>query len=148
MEYVFFYICMVLKTIQILLLFLGYMLFLFHDITPHHHHDPDPDSIFCISHQHDKPGSHSDTDDSHHFPLPVHQHLSADESFDIIRTSPGIKIIISPLVLFDYTSNKLLYTIYKPEPSGLLLYFSLSPPVNSYPFLMSPNTLRGSPVMA
>ena len=118
-----------------------------HEMIPHHHHDME-DDIELFSHQHNtnKQGSNSETDNTSHFPFPAHHHVSASEGFDLARVSANLEREITPPFCFLIPDH--LWRIPDDEPPESTLNSDFVVPLNSRPFIISPNATRGSPSVA
>ena len=134
------------KKIQISLAFLGLLLFLVHGVIPHHHHDAH-DIVNLISHPHHNQDNFKDDNPDHHIPLPAHQHLSVLENFDLVRlnTSAFKSIILQAYDIIYYSGC--LYSVYPNEFHQKSFSYTIKGPLISLPFIISPNAMRGSPVM-
>ena len=131
------------KSTQILLLFLGYFLFLFHDITPHHHQVFDH-NVF-ENHQTNSHEEKSGTNEKHHIPFPAHQHLSDDESFDIFRPDSGLKGLTFTLLLPVGLAHLDKNLSQSPNVLRIVRYCWLAPPFSSFPEILPADFQRGSP---
>lgn len=123
------------------------MMVVIHEMIPHHHHDMD-DDIELFSHQHhtNKQGSNSETDNTNHFPIPNHHHVSASEGFDLVRVSTNFEREITSPICFLIPNH--LLRIPDAEPPESAFYSDFSVPLSSHPFIISPNAMRGSPSVA
>ncbi len=123
------------------------MMVVIHEMIPHHHHGMDDDiELFSYQHHTNKQGTNSETDHTNHFPIPAHHHVSASEGFDLVRVSTNLeREITSPFCFFvpDY-----LLRIPDAEPPESTFYSYFTVPLNSHPFIISPNAMRGSPAVA
>ena len=134
---------MVKKQILAILLLFSFHALILHDMIPHQHHDQE-DIGLVNDHDHN---NHQEAghDSDHPFPIPAHQHLSAAEDFNIIRTQQSFsfvnKIIISFFSLYaDYFLSFRHIQLVKQ-----ILWPLAKIPICSFPFIISPNAMRGSP---
>ena len=118
-----------------------------HEMIPHHHQDMDDDiELFSYQHHSNKQGSNSETDNTNHFPFPVHHHVSASDGFDVARIGTGFeRNIISP---FSFLVPDHLLRIPDAEPPESAFYSDFLVSLSSHPFIISPNAMRGSPSVA
>jgi hypothetical protein len=136
------------KSLIAILLLASFMVVIIHEIIPHHHHDMDDIELISHPHQSKKQDSGYGTDSDHHFPFPAHQHVMAAESFDIARTGTNLEISVNLSTSCFIIVSNYLYSWYKPELPEKLFSPAHFFPISSYPFIISPNAMRGSPVMA
>jgi len=123
------------------------MMVVVHEMIPHHHHDMEDDiELFSYQHHSNKQGSNSETGTANHFPFPAHHHVSASEGFDLARIGTGLERNIISLFCFLIPNH--LLRIPDAEPPESAFYSDFSVPLNSYPFIISPNAMRGSPSVA
>lgn len=132
------------RKIQISFAYIGLLVFLVHGVLPHHHHELNV--IECISDYCN--GEEHDNEMDHHFPIPAHQHVSASENFDLVRTNLSIEsnVPISNPCCFAITNYH--HSFQNPELPGQKIKPPIIIPKNSYPFIISPNSMRGSPSVA
>ncbi len=136
------------KNILAILLAVSFMMVVIHEMIPHHHHDMD-DDIELFSHQHhtnNQQGSNSETDHTDHFPIPAHHHVSASEGFDLVRVSTNFEREITFPYCFLIPNH--LLRIPDAEPPESTFHSDFLVPLNSLPFIISPNAMRGSPSVA
>lgn len=123
------------------------MMVVIHEMIPHHHHDMDDDiELFSYQQHTNKQGSHSETDNTNHFPFPAHHHVSASEGFDLVRVSTNFERGITFPYCFLIPNH--LLRIPDAEPPESTFYSDFLIPLNSLPFIISPNAMRGSPSIA
>lgn len=125
-------------------LIVSFLMVILHEMIPHHHHGMENDSELS-SHQHhtDTKGSNSETDNTNHFPFPVHHHLSASEGFDLLRVNTNLEREITSPFCFIVPDH--LLRIPETEPPESTIHSDRTIPKNSHPFIISPNAMRGSP---
>jgi hypothetical protein len=117
-----------------------------HGAIPHHHLDIDEyESV--ISHTKNSHDDHARGDNDHKHPIPSHQHVIAPDDFISRRTNVSIqndvkfslistiRIITLPFISGDKILSNHSFKVIKFVP-------------DSYPFIISPNSMRGSPVKA
>jgi hypothetical protein len=123
------------------------MMVVIHEMIPHHHHDMDDDiELFSYQHHSNKQGSNSETDNTNHFPIPAHHHVSASEGFDLVRVSTNFEREITFPYCFLIPNH--LLRIPDAEPLESTFHSDFLVPLNSLPFIISPNAMRGSPTVA
>jgi hypothetical protein len=116
-----------------------------HDAIPHRHPAIDKSEL-CVSHLL-KGLYDSDTkdgNDQHDQPIPHHQHVLAPDDF-ISRTNTdsiqkAIKILFSNSICFSSFSD-----ILKNDFPQKVVFSSKNELPDPYPFIISPNAMRGSP---
>ena len=120
------------------------MLVVIHEMIPHHHHH-EMDDIELFSHQQqtNKQIGNSETDNTNHFPIPAHHHVSASKGFDLVRVSTNLEREIISHFCFLVPDH--LLRIPGSEPSESTFYSVITIPLSSLPFIISPNAMRGSP---
>jgi len=128
----------------ILFLF-AFLLEVAHDAIPHHH--PEQNEIeLTARHNHDGPDYLDDTAEHQHSFLP-HQHYYCAEDLTPARVGNPVqkdfKKVFCDLVLMSPNESQELH---KPPGIKNLLTYSVS--LQNYPFILSPNAMRGSPCMA
>jgi len=132
------------KNIIAISLIVSFLMVVIHEMIPHHHHAMEDDmELFSHQHHNHHEGTDSETDHTNHFPIPAHQHVSASEGFDLIRVNAHLeKVITSPIC---FLIPNYLSWVPEAEPPGHTFYFDFTSPLNSLPFIISPNAMRGSP---
>jgi hypothetical protein len=135
------------KNIISISLILSFLMVVIHEMIPHHHHEMDED-IELLSHQQQsgKHSGHSETGNTTHFPFPAHHHLTASEEFNLTRIGTGFErndISPSSVLIPGY-----LLRIPDAEPPESTFYPLIPIPYSSYPFIISPDAMRGSPSAA
>jgi hypothetical protein len=108
----------------------------------------DDDLLFSHQHHTSRQTNYSASDTDHHFPIPAHHHLSATEDFDLIRTGSGTGNDLQPSVQFVFIYLKYSFSLADSDPPEKTVYPETSVPLNSHPFIISPNAMRGSPAFA
>jgi len=132
------------RKIQLSFAYIGLLVFLVHGVLPHHHHELN--KLECISDHYN--GEDHDNEMDHHFPLPVHQHISASENFDLARTGSGIEINVHSLNTCCFAITNYLHSLHSSELPRQKIKPPIIIPKDSYPFIISPNSMRGSPSVA
>jgi hypothetical protein len=135
------------KNLIVILLAISFFMVVFHEMIPHHHHH-DMDDIELFSHQHhnNKQDNNSGTNPIQHFPFPAHHHVSTSEGFDIARIGTSLERNITFTCFF--TIPDYLSCIPDSEPPENTFYTVITIPLSALPFIISPNSMRGSPSVA
>jgi hypothetical protein len=116
-----------------------------HDAIPHHHFGQ---NAVEVSIHHDQNGIHNlgNTEDHQHS-FPLHQHFYCAEDLSLSRVGNHVQIeirkISSELVLLLASENKEWH-----KPPGLKNQPEYSVSLQNYPFICSPNAMRGSPFIS
>jgi hypothetical protein len=119
-----------------------------HEMIPHHHYDMAEFEFFIQQHHNNKQVNDNKTGADNHFPFPAHHHVSASEGFFVARMDSRLEIkeyfsLASYLLISDYLLN-----IAETEPPEVILYSENLISHKSFPFIISPNAMRGSPSVA
>lgn len=115
-----------------------------HDTIPHHHLDMD-ESESVISHIFKETrDDHAKNDNDHKQPIPRHQHVFAPDDFISRRNNVSLQKEIK----LSFTNTICLFSLSfisrDTLPSNhFLTVIDFIP--DSYPFIISPNSMRGSP---
>lgn len=118
-----------------------------HEMIPHHHHDMEDDiELFSYQHHSNQQARNAETGATNHFPFPSHHHVSASEDFDLARVSTNLERGIT--FPFSFLIPNYLSWFPEAEPPESKFYSVLTIPLNSHPFIISPNSVRGSPSAA
>jgi hypothetical protein len=118
-----------------------------HEMIPHHHNDMDEFEFFIQQHN-NKQVNNNETGADNHFPFPAHHHVSASEGFIIARMDSRFEVkeyfsLTNYLLISDYLLN-----IAESEPPEVILFSKNIIFHKSFPFILSPNAMRGSPSVA
>jgi hypothetical protein len=118
-----------------------------HEMIPHHHYNMDEFEFFIQQHN-NKHVNNNETGADNHFPFPAHHHVSASEGFFVARMDSRSEIkeyfsLAGFLLISDYLLN-----IAESEPPEVTLYSEKVIFHKSFPFIISPNAMRGSPSLA
>jgi hypothetical protein len=117
-----------------------------HEMIPHHHYEMNEIELFTHQQHNSNKNNNSETGSTNHFPFPAHHHVSASEGFNLARIVTSLeRNDISP---FCFLIPDHLLCIPDAEPPENTFYSDYSVPLSSYPFIISPNAMRGSPSVA
>lgn len=115
-----------------------------HDAIPHHHLDMD-ESESVISHIFKETrDDHTKNDNDHKQPIPRHQHVFAPDDFISRRHNVSLKKEIN----LSFTNTICLFSLSFISRDTLPSkhFFTVIDFIpDSYPFIISPNSMRGSP---
>ncbi len=118
-----------------------------HEMIPHHHYGMDDDiELFSNQQNNSNQNNNSETDHTNHFPFPAHHHVSASEGFNLARI--GTSVERNDILPFCFLVPDHLLRIPDAEPPECTFYSDFLVPLNSLPFIISPNAMRGSPSIA
>lgn len=127
---------------------LSFLLVIVHEMIPHHHHETDDIELFSHQHHKDNQQGNSESDSNHHFPFPAHHHLSVSDDFDIVRAETGFERSVNLAAIIFLVVTEPSSGLNNFAPPEVMFYPETPVPLNSYPFILSPNAMRGSPVFA
>jgi hypothetical protein len=131
------------KRLLAILLLISFHALILHDMIPHHHHDQE-DIEIVVDHNHNN--NHKAAHNSDHpFPIPAHQHISTAEDFNIIRSQQSFSFIAKIISLFYAPSHDYFPSFILSKFVYQILWPLFKIPISSYPFIISPNAMRGSP---
>ncbi|HLF35648.1 MAG TPA: hypothetical protein VI583_15500 [Cyclobacteriaceae bacterium] len=131
------------KQILAILLLFSFHALIMHDMIPHHHHDQED---IAILHNHDHNNDReAEIDPDHPFKIPAHQHISGAEDFNILRSQQSFSFAVKIIGSFIIPSTNFLSTFILTKFVKQILWPLCKIPICSYPFIISPNAMRGSP---
>lgn len=132
------------RQLTAILFVLTFLLDVVHDAIPHHHFDQ---NAVEVSHRNLNGTDYLDNTDDHQHSFPPHQHFYCAEDLNLSRIGNHIhidikKIFIS-LILISPLENWELY-----KPPGIVNQPKFSISLLNFPFIYSPNAMRGSPFIS
>jgi hypothetical protein len=119
-----------------------------HDAIPHHHSAME-ESELNVSHilkdsYDDQSKNENDHDHDHEHPIPRHQHVFAPDDYIGRRNYDSVQKVIR-ITITNYICLSTFFNILENNIPQDDLFKSLKILPDPYPFIISPNAMRGSP---
>jgi hypothetical protein len=135
------------KNFSIIIFLISAVVLIAHDAIPHNHLDIDEyESVVSHIFKHSR-HDHTQKENDHKHPAPRHQHVFAPDDLITRRTNVSvqkeIKLSFTSVVCF-FTVSFISNANLRSNHSFTVIDFI----PDSYPFIISPNSMRGSPAIA